>query len=108
MKAVVAERGQVTITKALRDKLGIRQGTTLEFAASNGTLIARKAETDPVSPHLPGLAAALKKSDSDPSSDKSRLASTRKGAATKETHSCCSRGGIRRFQAGKRIVSSGP
>lgn len=49
MKAVVAERGQVTIPKALRDKLGIRPGTTLEFAASNGSLVARKAETDPVS-----------------------------------------------------------
>jgi antitoxin PrlF len=49
MKAIVAERGQVTIPKALRDKLGIRQGTTLEFAASNGALVARKAETDPVS-----------------------------------------------------------
>lgn len=49
MKAIVAERGQVTIPKALRDKLGIRQGTTLEFAASNGSLVARKAETDPVS-----------------------------------------------------------
>ena len=49
MKAVVAERGQVTIPKALRNQLGIRPGTTLEFAASNGTLVARKAETDPVS-----------------------------------------------------------
>ena len=49
MKAVVAERGQVTSPKALRDKLGIRQGTTLEFEASSGTLVARKAETDPVS-----------------------------------------------------------
>lgn len=48
MKAIVAERGQVTIPKALRDKLGIRPGTTLEFAASNGCLIARKTETDPV------------------------------------------------------------
>ena len=48
MKAVVAERGQVTIPKALRDKLGIRQGTTLEFAANRGSLVARKAETDPV------------------------------------------------------------
>ena len=28
MKAIVAERGQVTIPKALRDKLGIRPGTT--------------------------------------------------------------------------------
>ena len=49
MKAVVAERGQVTIPKPLRDKLGIRPGTQLEFAAKNGTLVARKAETDPVS-----------------------------------------------------------
>lgn len=49
MKAVVAERGQVTIPKALRDKLGIRPGTALEFTAKNGLLIARKAETDPVS-----------------------------------------------------------
>lgn len=49
MKAVVAERGQVTIPKALRDKLGIRSGTTLEFAANRGSLVARKAETDPVS-----------------------------------------------------------
>lgn len=49
MKAIVLERGQVTIPKALRDKLGIRAGTTLEFAANNGSLVARKAETDPVS-----------------------------------------------------------
>ena len=49
MKAVVAERGQVTIPKALRERLGIRPGTALEFTAQNGTLVARKAETDPVS-----------------------------------------------------------
>lgn len=49
MKAVVAERGQVTIPKALRDKLGIRPGTALEFTAKNGLLVAEKAETDPVS-----------------------------------------------------------
>ncbi len=49
MKAIVAERGQVTIPKALRDKLGIRPGTALEFTARNGSLVATKAETDPVS-----------------------------------------------------------
>ena len=49
MKAVVAERGQVTIPKPLRERLGIRQGTALEFSAQNGVLVARKAETDPVS-----------------------------------------------------------
>ena len=49
MKAIVAERGQVTIPKALRDKLGIRPGTTLEFSARDGSLVARKAASDPVS-----------------------------------------------------------
>ena len=49
MKAIVAERGQGTIPKPLRDKLGIRPGTALEFTAKDGTLLARKAETDPVS-----------------------------------------------------------
>lgn len=49
MKSVVAERGQVTIPKSLRDKLGIRPGTELEFSARDGALVARKAETDPVS-----------------------------------------------------------
>ena len=49
MKSVVAERGQVTIPKPLRDKLGIRPGTALEFTAKDGALVARKAATDPVS-----------------------------------------------------------
>ena len=49
MKAVVAERRQVTIPKPLRDKLGIRPGTALAFTAKHGVLVARKAETDPVS-----------------------------------------------------------
>ncbi|MHB1013422.1 MAG: AbrB/MazE/SpoVT family DNA-binding domain-containing protein, partial [Desulfobacteria bacterium] len=31
MKATVAERGQVTIPKLLREKLGIRPGTRLDF-----------------------------------------------------------------------------
>lgn len=49
MKAVVAERGQVTIPKSLREKLGIMPGTVLDFDAKNGTLVARKAVDDPVS-----------------------------------------------------------
>ena len=44
MKAKVAERGQVTIPKALRKKLGIRPGTILEFSEEAGRLIALKAE----------------------------------------------------------------
>lgn len=49
MKAIVAERGQVTIPKALRERLGIGPKTVLEFRAENGRLIAEKApDTDGV------------------------------------------------------------
>lgn len=44
MKAKVAERGQVTIPKSLRDRLGIRPGTMLEFHEDKGRLIAVKSE----------------------------------------------------------------
>jgi antitoxin PrlF len=45
MKAVVAERGQVTIPKRLRERMGIRPGTILEFREEADKLIAEKAET---------------------------------------------------------------
>jgi AbrB family looped-hinge helix DNA binding protein len=44
MKAVVADRGRVTIPKRLREKLGIRPGTILDFRKEAGTLVARKAK----------------------------------------------------------------
>lgn len=49
MKAIVAERGQVTIPKALRKKLGIKPGTVLEFHVKKATLVAVKVqkEVDP-------------------------------------------------------------
>jgi AbrB family looped-hinge helix DNA binding protein len=43
MKAKVAERGQVTIPKVLRERLGIRPGTVLEFKEVQGKLVAVKA-----------------------------------------------------------------
>ncbi len=49
MKAIVAERGQVTIPMALRQKLGIKKGTILNFEIRGSTLSAAKAEpTDSV------------------------------------------------------------
>jgi AbrB family looped-hinge helix DNA binding protein len=42
MNPIVAERGQVTIPKTLRDKLGILPGTELAFTPENGRLIATK------------------------------------------------------------------
>lgn len=44
MRAKVAERGQVTIPKVLRERLGITPGTLLDFQTENGRLIAVKAE----------------------------------------------------------------
>lgn len=45
MKAKVAERGQVTIPKALRERLGIRPGTLLDFTSEKGRLVAEKVES---------------------------------------------------------------
>lgn len=44
MKAKVAERGQVTIPKALRERLGIVPGTVLDFFEEQGRLIAKKTD----------------------------------------------------------------
>jgi AbrB family looped-hinge helix DNA binding protein len=50
MKSTVSEKGQVTIPKPLREKLGIRPGQILDFEARGGTLIGRKSpgKVDPV------------------------------------------------------------
>ena len=49
MKSTVGERGQVTIPKVLRDRLGIRPGEVLDFADEAGTLVARKVvDRDPI------------------------------------------------------------
>ena len=50
MKSRVTDRGQITIPKRLRERLGIRPGQILEFEAEDGRLVATKAdERDPVS-----------------------------------------------------------
>ena len=49
MKARVSEKGQITIPKKLRERLGIRRGQVLDFESRDGLLIGRKAtEDDPV------------------------------------------------------------
>ncbi|TMK21653.1 MAG: AbrB/MazE/SpoVT family DNA-binding domain-containing protein [Actinobacteria bacterium] len=42
MKAVVSEKGQVTIPKPIRKRLGIGPGVVLDFEASEGKLVASK------------------------------------------------------------------
>jgi antitoxin PrlF len=48
MRSRVAERGQVTIPKVLRDRLGVVPGTTLEFSEEDGRLVAVKRPAGPV------------------------------------------------------------
>jgi antitoxin PrlF len=42
MKTVVSERGQITIPKPIRERLGLRPGTALELDTEGGRLIGRK------------------------------------------------------------------
>ena len=50
MKAIVSEKGQVTIPKTLRQRLGIRSGQVLDFKEERGKLVAvKQGMGDPVS-----------------------------------------------------------
>jgi AbrB family looped-hinge helix DNA binding protein len=40
MKSVVSKKGQVTIPKACRDRLGLEAGTTLQYETRDGKPIA--------------------------------------------------------------------
>jgi AbrB family looped-hinge helix DNA binding protein len=42
MKTTVSEKGQITIPKRLRDRLGLRPGTVLDFEEAGGRLVGRK------------------------------------------------------------------
>ena len=46
MRAIVSEKGQVTIPKKLRDRLGITPGAVLEFREDAGVLLATKASRE--------------------------------------------------------------
>ncbi|MBA2505182.1 MAG: AbrB/MazE/SpoVT family DNA-binding domain-containing protein [Thermoleophilaceae bacterium] len=49
MKARVSDKGQVTIPKRLRERLGIRAGEVLELEEEDGRIVASKAsDRDPV------------------------------------------------------------
>ena len=46
MRSTVSEKGQVTIPKPIRERLGIRPGEVLEFDEdASGAVVARKAAT---------------------------------------------------------------
>jgi AbrB family looped-hinge helix DNA binding protein len=49
MEATVAERGQITLPKAVRDALGLVKGTTLQVELDGSRIILRKNVDDAVS-----------------------------------------------------------
>jgi AbrB family looped-hinge helix DNA binding protein len=48
LKARVGKRGQVTIPKRLRERLGLKPSKIMEFSEAHGRLIAAKSGADPV------------------------------------------------------------
>jgi antitoxin PrlF len=42
MKTTVSEKGQITIPKRLRDRLGLSAGTILDFEEDEGRIVGRK------------------------------------------------------------------
>ncbi len=48
MKAIVSEKGQITIPKAVRDRLGIVPGTVLEIESIEGKIVAVKSQPSDV------------------------------------------------------------
>jgi antitoxin PrlF len=49
MEATVAERGQITLPKAVRDALGLTKGSTLKVELDGGRIILRKDVKDAIS-----------------------------------------------------------
>jgi AbrB family looped-hinge helix DNA binding protein len=50
MKSALSEKGQISIPKRIRTKLGLRPGAVIEFSTRQGVLIGKKADltNDPV------------------------------------------------------------
>jgi AbrB family looped-hinge helix DNA binding protein len=49
MEVIVAERGQITLPKAVRDALGLTKGSTLKVELEGGRIILRKSVHDAIS-----------------------------------------------------------
>ena len=49
MEATVAERGQITLPKAVRDALGLTKGTVLKVELEGSRIVLRKSVDDAVS-----------------------------------------------------------
>jgi len=62
-RSVVSEKGQVTIPKAMRDRLGIRGGEAVEFREDQGRLIVEKAPKPGALDELYGIVKTKRRTD---------------------------------------------
>ena len=70
MEATVAERGQITLPKAVRDALGLTKGTKLKIEIEGGRIVMRKD----VSEALARLRGSFKLAEGFKSTDESMRA----------------------------------
>ena len=63
MKSAVSEKGQVTIPKKLRDRLGIKPGAVLEFREEKGRLVAAKVQPRSPSDRVYGILKLGRRTD---------------------------------------------
>jgi antitoxin PrlF len=63
MKTVVSAKGQVTIPKRLRERLGIQPGEVLDFEEDHGRLVATKLTTRDAVDKLLGVLEGKDKTD---------------------------------------------
>jgi antitoxin PrlF len=62
-RSVVSEKGQVTIPKPIRDRLGIRAGEAVEFREEHGRLILKKAPRPGALDELYGIVKSKQRTD---------------------------------------------
>ena len=48
MKAKLSSKGQVTVPKSCREKLGLKTGTVLDFEVVDGALVVKKVQNEDV------------------------------------------------------------
>ncbi len=63
MVSSISSKGQVTIPKPLRDRLGLTVGVVLEFREEQGRLVARKVPPDDPVAAVYGVLADGRRSD---------------------------------------------